>query len=120
MTNHPPKEKRRNLPEEELGSASNECINEEEEEGFVCLIHIHGKDEEGMPRFHSFEEYHLVKDPLCEPHHLGGSLKEGEEKLRESKELFINSNSLVSNCCWRYQGEDWGKQYFLGEFETLR
>ena len=46
LTNHPLKEKFINLPKEELGSASNESIDEEKEEGSIGTNHLDGKDEE--------------------------------------------------------------------------
>ena len=56
---------------------------------------------------------------LCEPHHFIGSLKEGEENIIETKELFVDANALVSRCCWRYSEEGLEEKKFLGDFETL-
>ena len=55
------------------------------EEYHACPSHLHGEDEEESPRFHSLEEENFVNNPLCEPHHLGGSLKEGEDNIKEAK-----------------------------------
>ena len=66
MKNHPPKENIFTLLEEEPGSASNESIDEDEEEGPTCLNHLDGKDEEEIQIFQPLEEDHIVKDPLFE------------------------------------------------------
>ena len=50
---------------------------------------------------------------------MGGSLKEGERKIREAKEIFVDVNALVSRCCWRASKEGLEAEYFLGYFETL-
>ena len=41
------------------------------------------------------KEDHFVKNNLCEAHHLGGSLKEGEYNIRAAKEPFVDANALV-------------------------
>ena len=66
------------------------------------------------------EEDHFVKNILCDPHHLGGPLKEGEERIVAAKELFVDANVLVSRCCWRDSEERLEAEYFLGYFETLK
>ena len=51
---------------------------------------------------------------------MGGSLKEGEEKIRAMKEFFVDANALVSRCCWRDSKDILEGRYFLGDFETLK
>ena len=69
------------------------------EEENASPSHIHGKNKGDIPSFQDLEEDHFLNNPLCEPHHLVGSLKEGEEKLRVCKEIFVDENALVSRCC---------------------
>ena len=40
------------------------------------------------------------EESSCEPHHLGGSLKEGEDNIKEAKEIFLDTNALKLICCW--------------------
>ena len=61
-----------------------------------------------------------MKDPLCKPHHLGGSLKEGEEKPRASKELLVGVDFFMSRCCCKDSEEGMEEKYFMGDFETIK
>ena len=57
---------------------------------------------------------------LLSAHHLGGSLKEGEEKIKASNEIFVDVNALVSRCHWRASEEGLEVKKLLGYFETLK
>ena len=61
-----------------------------------------------------------MKDPLCEPHHLGGSLNEREEKIISSKNIFVDVNALMSTCLWRDSGGELEEEYFFRDLETLK
>ena len=50
---------------------------------------------------HPLEGETLVEDILCEPHNLSGSQKEDREKLMEAMNNFVDTNALVTRCCWK-------------------
>ena len=50
------------------------------------------------------EEDTLVKDILCEPHHLSGPLKEDRENIKAALKNLVDINALVARCCWKASG----------------
>ena len=62
----------------------------------------------------------IMEDLLCDPHHLIGSLNEDKYKLMEAMNKFVETNTLVTRCCWKYsRGEQEGES-FLEEFMALK
>ena len=47
------------------------------------------------------DEGHLMENFPSETHILSGSLKEDIENLMESMENIIDTNALVTRCCWK-------------------
>ena len=61
-----------------------------------------------------------MKNILYEKHHLSGSLKEDRDKLMESMKNFVDTNSLVTRCCWKYFVGELEGEAFLEEFIALK
>ena len=71
-------------------------------------------------RCEPLEGENLVEDLLCEKHHLSGSLKEDREKLRESMNNFVDTNALVTRCCWKYLVGSWKENPFWKSAKHLK
>ena len=53
-------------------------------------------------------------------HHMMGSSRENQEKIVAALKHFVDTNSLVTNCCWRASEDDWQGESFLEEFKALK
>ena len=62
----------------------------------------------------------LVEDLLCETHKFSGSLKEDRENVMVSVNNFLDTNTLVTRCCWKASGGELEGESFLEEFIALR
>ena len=51
---------------------------------------------------------------------MGGLLKESEERIIASKDLFVDVNALVPTCLWRASGGELEGEAFLRDLETLK
>ena len=77
-------------------------------------------DEDDTQSFYPLEEDHIFKDPLCETHHLGGSLKESEENIIAAKDIiFVDANALVLECLLRYSRRELEGEAFFMDLENL-
>ena len=62
----------------------------------------------------------LQGETLVEDLIFSGSLKEDRENLMEAMNNFVDTNALVSRCCWKYSGGELEGEAFLEEFIALK
>ena len=52
------------------------------------------------------DEAYLVEDLPCEPHQLSVSPRVNQENLMAAINNFVDTNALVTRCCWRDSSEE--------------